>query len=488
MRASLRFTLAIGLCLVGSCREELSEPIPGDSGPPETLRCGAKCVLLASVTPLQAAHLSADSLSKPLPLAEIGVTGDIGATVTLRLTGDPQIVRRIASSEGVIVDQAGARQAFTFGELAHGTTVYTFQGRERVTLRYFLNRGAAEPIETGRIQLLQRLSGPAEITTAQRTWIREPQPTLSLAPTGSCAVTAMITTACQNTVTTSPYVTSGFLGATFQSDPGSGASHQITVTFASAVKSVTVKIYDSDYSGNQMQAAGPGVSQTVSFSFDNQPFNDAVNEVQTITAPRGGGITRVDLIPAPADYVAYDLSWEPILPPCPPVGDPVLDDPVNREKFDSSFQASNPGGPQPQRKEHMRGGYKYPDGHVTSHDLNPPSATNCAIPNYAPPTRTTDGGVLVWVWHSHPFSPAEPVSQCGDKVFPEPREYGRGPSREDWEVLNAANRQLAIEGQPPATGYIYDRIFTYRMDPNSIDQSPKDHYVGFTRYSTTCEF
>lgn len=114
--------------------------------------------------------------------------------------------------------------------------------------------------------------------------------------------------------------------------------------------------------------------------------------------------------------------------PCPPTGHPILDNAMNREKFDSSFQASNPRGPQTQRKEHIRAGYKFPDGHVESIDLNPPSATNCDIPTLFLPL-TNGAGKLAWFWHSHPFAPGEIVAQCGNVILSPPVSGGAKSTR-----------------------------------------------------------
>jgi len=62
--------------------------------------------------------------------------------------------------------------------------------------------------------------------------------------------------------------------------------------------------------------------------------------------------------------------------------------------------------------------------------LNPPSATNCEIPDYSPPL-TNGEAKLAWIWHSHPFAPGELVSRCGGKNLGYMKDYPAVPSPKD---------------------------------------------------------
>ena len=166
-------------------------------------------------------------------------------------------------------------------------------------------------------------------------------------------------------------------------------------------------------------------------------------------------------------------------PPCPPTGDPVLDDPTTLEKLDSSFQAGNPNGPQTERRERFRAGYKFPDGHIESVDLTTPFATNCSDSLALP--LTNGDGKLAWIWHSHPFVPFELVSQCGGDVYSSPREYPAEPSDADWTALDAINNALFANGEPPVPGYIYDKKLWFRMKPNVPGQQPIDSFIHGNR-------
>ncbi len=253
------------------------------------------------------------------------------------------------------------------------------------------------------------------------------------------------------------------------------------------MKSVTVKIYDSDYSGNQAVAYGAlGVPVgSASFSFDNQPGNDLVQETKTVTTS-GSGIVQVELIPAPADFGAYDMSWEP-LPPCV-TGDPVIDDSLNRVKFDSSFQASNPDAPQGSRHETYRAGYRQPDGTITNIDISQAGATDCNTPSFDPSTLGGPGAELLWIEHAHPYS-AEPfpevITRCGDQAYDPPGKYEPGPSLNDWTGLDNLNGLRAANGLPPVNMYVYDKQRVYRMNPNPTGQSLKK-YDTFDRSGKRC--
>jgi len=187
--------------------------------------------------------------------------------------------------------------------------------------------------------------------------------------------------------------------------------------------------------------------------------------------------------PMPADYGGGHAMWCSLdfNMQCPLTGDPQLDDAVNKSKMDSSFQASNPNGPQLDRREHLRAGYRFPDGHIESVDLNPPSAANCDIPNASVPLTNGDGK-LIWLWHSHPFTPGELVAHClGYEPFDQPQPYPSAPSPRDWQFLDAINYQLWLAFESPIPGYIYDKTQTMRMDPNVIGEQPKFNVKSFNR-------
>jgi hypothetical protein len=199
--------------------------------------------------------------------------------------------------------------------------------------------------------------------------------------------------------------------------------------------------------------------------------------------------------PLPADYGGGHAVWFTLgfNVPCPPTGDVQLDFRSNREKFDSSFKAGNPNGPETSRKEHFRAGYRYPDGHVESFDLNAPNATNCTSGQVILPLIREDGGTLTWVWHSHPYGEDEFITRCGDVLFDFPQEYTSQPSGlevsgqpGDWEALNQINGSLAQNGLPPVPMYIYDKTNAIRMEPNPQGGPPTNTYDVYNRTNIDC--
>jgi hypothetical protein len=116
-------------------------------------------------------------------------------------------------------------------------------------------------------------------------------------------------THCGVSVGISPFVTGGVFGG-FQSNPGTGVSAPITITFSPPVASVSVTALDPDFPGNRMDAfnASGGLVSSAPFVGDGTP---GVFTTSTATVT-GAGIARVVLVPAPAEFVAYNgLSFAP---------------------------------------------------------------------------------------------------------------------------------------------------------------------------------
>jgi hypothetical protein len=100
-----------------------------------------------------------------------------------------------------------------------------------------------------------------------------------------------------------PYAFGGPFGG-FQSTPGTGVQSTITVTFSSPVSGVGVTALDPDFETNEMIARDVqgAVLERVGFEADNTPGTYSESEVFIDAA----GIASVELVPANADYVAYD--------------------------------------------------------------------------------------------------------------------------------------------------------------------------------------
>jgi pimeloyl-ACP methyl ester carboxylesterase len=134
---------------------------------------------------------------------------------------------------------------------------------------------------------------------------------LAKAQPSSCSVPSP-GTYCDVSVGISPFATGGPFGG-FQSESGTGVMHPITVTFSPAVASVSATALDPDFPGNRMDAfdtAGALIG-SASFTGDGRP---GVFTTSTVSLA-GAGIARVVLVPAPAEYVAYNLSFTPSATP-----------------------------------------------------------------------------------------------------------------------------------------------------------------------------
>jgi hypothetical protein len=100
-----------------------------------------------------------------------------------------------------------------------------------------------------------------------------------------------------------PYYTGGAFGG-FQSVPGSGYQVTITVTLPCPAERVEVTILDPDFPDNLLIAYAQGVEVgRTGFNHDLMP-GVFTRDTQTLAAP---GITSLELVPDPADYIAYDL-------------------------------------------------------------------------------------------------------------------------------------------------------------------------------------
>lgn len=119
-----------------------------------------------------------------------------------------------------------------------------------------------------------------------------------------CKVTSQNTTCDGVTVSVSPW----WQGSNFDPfqavDNYSGPQEPIEITFEQPLYSVEVMAVDPDYGGNRMEAYGADGSllNTVYFDGDNNPGWTTTNK-KSITDARG--ITRIRLVNAPSDYVAF---------------------------------------------------------------------------------------------------------------------------------------------------------------------------------------
>ena len=157
-------------------------------------------------------------------------------------------------------------------------------------------------------------------------------------------------------------------------------------------------------------------------------------------------------------------------PPCPPTGDPVLDDPGVRSGMSDLFSQSNPDAPnQGDRIEKTGLIYRRPDGSVYLQPFVPQSPDNCGF-EWGIIEPVVGADALTGRFHTHPYTPGEMVVVCGQTVLDPPMgtdypRFGGAPLR-DWEELRAFNDRLQSQGFPPVRDMVMDKNSVSILDPS----------------------
>ena len=157
-------------------------------------------------------------------------------------------------------------------------------------------------------------------------------------------------------------------------------------------------------------------------------------------------------------------------PPCPPTGDPVLDDPGVRGGMSNLMTQSNPDAPnQADRVEKAGLIYRRPDGSVYLQPFVTQAPDNCGFEwGIIQPLVGSD--VLIGRFHTHPYVPGEMVVACGQTALDPPvgtdyPRFGGAPLR-DWEELRAFNDRLQSQGFPPVRDMVMDKNGVSLLDPS----------------------
>jgi murein DD-endopeptidase MepM/ murein hydrolase activator NlpD len=323
----------LGLALFACAQDTPNGILPTGPTLPLTsaaMQCNTECPITTDVRPFQASRSSPDSLSGRIFLAEVVLSGTRGSTVSLELVGSQNLMSALPPDLRIVVAADGEEQALSMPDLLKARTIYRFQSTSTVHIQYLLTRGAPQSIPIGQIRLTQHTHS-ADIVSSNRRWIRQPQSFLAQTNiTSGCAIAAAFSNVCGINVAVNPFAPPSTFEGTFQSNPGTGASSAIGITFSAAVPSVTVTVYDPTFPGNSAQAFDSAgvLLGTVDFVGTGTPGFD-VPDTKTLTFD---GIRRVVLIPAQNDYVSYDASFvgTPGPKPCPsPIlaGNPPISDP-----------------------------------------------------------------------------------------------------------------------------------------------------------------
>ena len=276
---------------------QTADPIGGHGGPPPT-------VLVPDGRVLLAARAVADSADVPILVATVRLSGGAGDTVALSLATAQEVLDSAGSRVRLYVGNGVVLRSLRFEAMLDGATVYRFARPDTVTLTVLLSRNV-ESAAAGPFRLL--LSTSARLDDANRPWFREQEMTAAAGPpTKDCDLDAATGVCSSSTWSIAPY-TDGTVFPGFQSGPGQGASSTITITFSAPIERVRVTIHDPTYAGNTLEGFDQnGLVGSIGFAFTGQPGNNAPDTQELV-----GVMTRVVLIPAPADYVTYEVTITP---------------------------------------------------------------------------------------------------------------------------------------------------------------------------------
>lgn len=409
------------ICCAVGCRDQLLSPtlkkaaVRTSTNAPTLPGCAADCLIADGIAPLLAALPLADSASATIGLGSAEIVGSPGDSIVLKVDADENLLAAIGGQERLVVSADSRSSSYPISTLIAGVVVYRFETQQSVRISYQLTRNIAAVVPDGGFRVHQFTS--ATVRRLFRPWLSGSNRLAPLSGT-QCPITQALSYVCGDTVTVAPFFAPPEnIGGTFTSHMYTTASNTITITFSRDVNSVTVTIYDPTYAGNTIVAydsAGTEIGEA-SFAFSGVP---GVNIQQTwdLTVDR---IRRVELIPAPADFVSYDVSFAQ--PPCPPSNDPILDQKSVRDSITAAFNRSNPDAPPGAgtggKQERSGWVWQMPDGSYLAQDLTNPSSTECASTSMSNPTPPAPGAVHVANFHTHPSFGGEPIYGC--LAFPE---------------------------------------------------------------------
>jgi hypothetical protein len=266
--------------------------------------CDNWCPIAASGLPFRAARYSSDSSAVDIHVASLQLAVRPGASAVLKLEASSDWWSAIADTAILYVALNGVRRAVALGALRWGLELARFSDARTVELRIDLPRQFSN-VPTGDVQLLLHLSS-ASIVDSYTPWAPASSQTASALVAGACPFNAPGTW-CGVVVGIAPFSQGTHWTETgFQSEPGNGASSTIHITFNRDVIRFSVDVYDPDLPGNRVIAynAQGGIVDSVDVPGDGTSGTLTIESVSVT----GGPIRSVDLVPASADYVAYDAA------------------------------------------------------------------------------------------------------------------------------------------------------------------------------------
>lgn len=289
--------------------EKARPALAGNAG-----ECAALCTIIADPTAFSAAG-PADSTDGHVLVGTVTVAGQPDDTVFLKVESGAPVPPVFGTTARVFAAIGASQSAFAPAALSPRAVVHIFTSSDTIEVTYTVSAGDAGPPDS--LAVLQELTGGAIVLGATRPWIDGGGQTAPAAPftspdEGTCLVTPVPPTGpiCGTTVTFTPVPVPappvpGVAGG-FQSQAGTGLQPPLTVQFIPSVNGVSITMADPDFAGNQMVAfdsAGAEIG-VVAFDGDGQPGRNFITRSRkSLTVD---GIARIELRPAPGEYVAYD--------------------------------------------------------------------------------------------------------------------------------------------------------------------------------------
>lgn len=457
-RAMCAFAFA---ATAAGCSEQVA-PVPGthivaasrDILAAAAASCGSGCTVLAGPQGISMA-LASDSAAL-VHIAEVVIAGKVGDTVWVRVTGSDTERGFLPATGSLIATFGDQSYAFSLRGLATAAQLYVFERADTVSIRYDLKRSRS-PHPLLRTMRVEQVAATATVLAAA-TGFSAPVASIS----ATCTASAPGPSTCPDiSVAFTPYAPGDPFGE-FQSDPGTGASNPITVTFSRPVRNLSVTAADPTFAGNLVIAfdsAGNEITRS-DFAFSGVPGSFSVS-TRVLSVSQ---IKSIRLVPAAADYVAYSgLSFSPA-DTCPPTGDAFLDSIAVRTALSRAWHDSYADSiPASVRRE--RGGFIFQDtltGVVSAMTSFDPTATPCMnVPPVPTPSQQPPNSRIVGAFHTHPFSHGELLpTVCNPPNDPRVRAYDAistgGLSPADWSYANTG------EG---VQVYVMDRDNVYRGGP-----------------------
>lgn len=310
MRDRIRIRLATILTVIGilACDQHVPPTATRTPGARPAMDvatgggCGVgTCVFANTIRPLQAATVEPDSSDLVVPLGEVLLKMQAGDSVALIVTASPDIAANMPSDEIVSAVSSFDTMRVPLTTATTAVTIFRAVASDTVRLRLALSRRLTAMPRGGSLTVTMVYAADS-VMTSSTPWVAPIR--RFLASPVTCTEVTPGTSSCPGvSAGINPYAPGDHFGADFQSQPRSGASTPITLTFSQAIQSVTITIQDPTFVGNTMTAfrADGSVVGSVPFPGSGVPGVN-IPDTETIT---GGQIVRVLLTPAAGDYVAY---------------------------------------------------------------------------------------------------------------------------------------------------------------------------------------